>query len=205
MGCDRKCNSVKPDIAAIQESSAEAKTELSQRLKNFPFSYRTSGGGLTIFSRFPLISPERKGFKNGSALITSLNINQKTVQLIAVHPSVPVKPSTFKRRNAFLAELRTYLQQQPRILLGDFNLTPWSPYYSELLNNTGLHNTRLGFGIEPSWIESATYVHHPNWVTALVKIPIDHIFVTRDFKVSNCQTMKAANSDHRMLWSDLSL
>lgn len=204
---------VKPDIAAIQESSPEAKTELSARLSPIlPFSYRTSGGGLTILSRFPLISPQRKAFKNGSALITFLKVNQKIVEVISVHPSVPVKPGAFKQRNAFLAELGTYLLQSqqtqslktPRILLGDFNLTPWSPYYSELLQSTDLHNTRFGFGIEPSWIEPATHVHHPNWITALVKIPIDHIFVTSDFKVSDCQTRQAANSDHRMLWSDLS-
>jgi endonuclease/exonuclease/phosphatase (EEP) superfamily protein YafD len=107
-----------------------------------------------------------------------------------------------------LAEITAYIQQQQQqqkslIFLGDLNLTPWSPYYSRLIRNTGLHNTRLGFGIEPSWIEPATHVHLPNWVTTLVKIPIDHIFVSQDLKVVDCQTIKTANSDHRMLWSDL--
>jgi endonuclease/exonuclease/phosphatase (EEP) superfamily protein YafD len=198
---------VKPDIATIIESSSESKQELSERLKNlFPFVYRTSGGGITIFSRFPLISPQTKTFNNGSILVTSLQINQKAVKLIAAHPRIPLKPDLFQRRNASLAEITTYIQQQqPKslIFLGDLNLTLWSPYYSRLIRKTGLHNTRLGFGIEPSWVEAATHVSYPSWITTLVKIPIDHIFVSQDIKVSDCKTMKAANSDHRMLWSDL--
>ena len=199
---------IKPDVATIMESSIEAKEELSLRLTDvLPFVYRTSGGGLTIFSRFPLISPQSKTFENGTILVTSLQVDQSILKLIAAHPIVPIKPQLFNRRNGLLKEITTYLQQEKKslIFLGDLNLTPWSPYYSQLIRNTGLHNTRLGFGIEPSWIEPATYVHYPDWITSLVKIPIDHILVSQDLKVSGCKTMKAANSDHRMLWSDLVL
>ncbi len=200
--------SVKPDIATIIESSAESQTELSKRFTNLPFVYRSTGAEITIFSRFPLISPQSKIFNNGTVLLTAVQIDQKTVQLIAVHPSVPVKPGLSKRRNAFLAEFTAYLQQQTQkslIVLGDFNLTPWSPHYSQLVGKTGLHNTRLGFGVEPSWIEATTYARYSTWLTAPVKIPIDHIFVSSDIKVHDCKTTKAANSDHRMLWSNLVL
>jgi endonuclease/exonuclease/phosphatase (EEP) superfamily protein YafD len=198
---------LKPDIATIIETSSQATQELSQRLTTLPFVYRTSGGGITVFSRFPLLSPTSQKFSSGTVLVTSLKVNQKVIKLIAAHPIVPIKARLFSRRNALLAELTTYLQQQPEplIFLGDLNLTPWSPFYSRLVNKTGLHNTRLGFGIEPSWIEPATHVHYPNGITALIKIPIDHIFVSRNFRVVNCRTKPAANSDHRMLWSDLVL
>lgn len=171
-----------------------------------PFVYRTSGGGITIFSQFPLVSPQSKTFNNGTILVTSLQVEQNIVELIAAHPIAPVNPKFFNRRNGLLKEVTTYLLQQQKtltIFLGDMNLTPWSPYYAQLILNTGLHNTRLGFGIEPSWIEPATYIHYPDWITTLVKSPIDHIFVSKSIKVSDCQTKKAANADHRMLWSDL--
>jgi endonuclease/exonuclease/phosphatase (EEP) superfamily protein YafD len=200
---------VKPDIATIIETSPKAEAELSTRLTNLlPFHYRTSGGGITILSRLPLIQPQSKTFESGTVLVTSVQAGQKELALIATHPIVPVKPRLFRRRNALLAEMATYIQkrqQQPLIFLGDFNLTPWSPYYQQLVKNTKLQNTRLGFGIEPSWIEPATHVRYPSIITALIKIPIDHIFVSKDFKVTNCRTMNAANSDHRMLWSDLVL
>jgi endonuclease/exonuclease/phosphatase (EEP) superfamily protein YafD len=171
---------VNPDIATVIESSNKSKEELSQRLKtSLPFIYRTSGGGITILSRFPLISPQTKTLKNDSILVTSVQINEKVVNLVATHPMIPIKPDLFKIRNASLAEISTYINkinQKPLILMGDFNLTLWSPYYFQLVRDTKLHNTRWGFGIEPSWIESATHVFYPNWITAMVKIPIDHIF-----------------------------
>ncbi|MBM0744325.1 endonuclease/exonuclease/phosphatase family protein [Phormidium sp. CLA17] len=201
--------SVNPDIAVLMETSPEATAELSQRLGNvLPSVYRTSGGGLTILSRFNLISPESKQLNGGTILSTSLQINQKVVKVVAAHPIVPVKPNLFHRRNTLLAEITTDLQQQSQkslIFLGDLNLTPWSPYYNRFVRRTKLHNTRLGFGIEPSWIEAATHVRYPRWVTALVKLSIDHIFVSSDIQVVSCTTSKAANSDHRMLWSDLTL
>jgi endonuclease/exonuclease/phosphatase (EEP) superfamily protein YafD len=200
---------VKPDVATVIETSVEATDQLSRRLSDrLPNKYRTTGGGLTILSRFPLTSPESITFKNGTILATSLQINQRTIKVIAAHPIAPVKPTLFRRRNAFLAEIKSYLEQQQEkslIFLGDLNLTPWSPHYQQLIHNPDLHNTRLGFGIEPSWIEPASYVHYPKWITTLVKIPIDHILVSQDLKVSDCQTVKAANSDHRILWSDLVL
>jgi endonuclease/exonuclease/phosphatase (EEP) superfamily protein YafD len=202
-------DTTKPDIAAMIETSATAEQELTPRLAaRLPSHYRTSGGRLTLFSRFPLISPRSQTFTGGTVLIASVQVNQQEVEVIVTHPIVPVKPELFTRRNTLLTELATYLQQHPqgdRILLGDFNITPWSPYYEQLIRGTGLFNTRLGFGIEPSWIEAATHVHYPGWLTALVKIPIDHILVSQRIKIADCKTLKAANSDHRILWSDVVL
>ncbi len=201
--------SQQPDLAVLVETSPQATAELASRLASLlPFSFRTSGRNLTLLSRLPLISPATQTFSSGIALTTSVQVQGKTLKLIATHAKVPTKPSVFARRNNLLAELATYIQSQPQaslILLGDFNLTPWSPYYRQLVQQIRLHNTRLGFGIEPSWIEPTTYIPLPAWVTALIKLPIDHIFVSQDIKVSDCQTLKAANSDHRMLWSDLVL
>jgi endonuclease/exonuclease/phosphatase (EEP) superfamily protein YafD len=198
-----------PDIATITESSIESKEELSQRLSDiFPFIYRTSGGGLTILSRFPLISPQSKTFDSGTILVTSLQIDRETVELIAAHPLVPLKPDLFDRRNALLSEISKYVRQREEktlIFVGDLNITPWSPHYSRFIRETGLHNTRLGFGVEPSWVEAATHVRYPKFITTSIKIPIDHIFVSQGIGVADCKTMKAANSDHRMLWSDLVL
>jgi endonuclease/exonuclease/phosphatase (EEP) superfamily protein YafD len=199
----------KPDVATIVETTLLAKEEISRQLTDIlPFSYRTSGGSLTILSRFSLVEPQSKTLKGGTILVTSFAFNNKNIQLIAAHPLVPIKPSLFQRRNTLLAEMTEYIRTQQGktlILLGDMNLTPWSPYYKRLVNKTNLHNTRLGFGVEPSWIEPTTYVRLPSWIVAAIKIPIDHIFVSNDIRVANCKTLRAANADHRMLLSDLAI
>lgn len=198
-----------PDVAVLIESSVLSKDELSKRLLDtWPFVYRTSGGNFTIFSKLELISPLSETFDTGTFLVTSLQVRQKVIDLIAVHPLAPVKPVLFERRSTFLKQMVAYLRQRPSnplILLGDFNLTPWSPYYTQFIQQTRLHNTRLGFGVEPSWVEPTTHLWYPRLLTTLLKIPIDHIFVSSDIRVKNCKTMRSGNSDHRPVWSDLVL
>ncbi|MFW9259311.1 endonuclease/exonuclease/phosphatase family protein [Nostoc sp. CALU 546] len=197
----------KPDIAVLIEISSPAMKELTAYLQDtFPFSYRTSGGGLAVFSRFGLVNPQGKALSAGTILSTSVKISNKNITLVAAHPLVPIKPDLFNKRNTVLAELTQYLQTQGDkrlIFAGDLNLTPWSPYYKRLVEKTGLHNTKLGFGIEPSWVESATHVHLPALIIGVLKLPIDHIFVSNDIKVVDCKTIIGGNSDHRMLLSDL--
>lgn len=200
---------VDPDVATIVESTDETKNALEERLRDrYPIVYRTTGGGLTLLSKRELLSADSKTFDSGTVLTATLQTAQGPVELLAAHPIVPIKPSTFPRRNALLADITTYLADQPEsshILLGDFNLTPWSPYYNRLIKKTGLHNTRKGFGIHPTWLESSPYSGHPKLLSLFLQLPIDHIFVTRDIGVADFDTREAANADHRMVWADLSL
>jgi hypothetical protein len=77
------------------------------------------------------------------------------------------------------------------------------------VKKTKLHNTRLGYGILPSWIRDTSYLHYPKWLVFLMEnfgnIPIDHCFVNHDFKVSGIHTGNNANSDHAPVISDLVL
>jgi endonuclease/exonuclease/phosphatase (EEP) superfamily protein YafD len=120
---------------------------------------------------------------------------------------VPVKPDRFAHRNQHLQAIGNYLKnnRDSIVLVGDFNLTPWSPYYRQLISDTGLHNTRLGFGILPTWIRPATHVNYPSWLIPLVNIPIDHIFVTKDLKVVRTYTGDNGNSDHAPIISELTI
>ena len=103
---------VDPDIATILESTDETKDALSQRLNDtYPNIYRTTGGGITLLSRLPVISADSKTFNNGTVLIANVQIGQKVVELIAAHPLVPLRRSNFTQRNALLGELTTYIEQ----------------------------------------------------------------------------------------------
>jgi endonuclease/exonuclease/phosphatase (EEP) superfamily protein YafD len=199
----------KPDVALFIEVDKNAVDKLNTSLKDiFPYFYRSSGGGLALFSRLPLQNP--KGDKlNGDStnLLATLEVSGKPIQLIGVHPMVPIKPSTFQRRNRQLTVLSSYVRtlKDPVIVFGDFNLTPWSPYYRQFIKKSGLHNASLGYGILTSWPRSATHVHHPKWILPLMNIPIDHCFVSKEFKVAAIRTGANANSDHASLITDLVL
>ncbi|WP_233787117.1 endonuclease/exonuclease/phosphatase family protein [Dulcicalothrix desertica] len=190
----------KPDVALFIEVHDTWFNNLKIGLKDiFPYSFRSPGGGLAVFSRIPLEGSHGVNLDEvGHHLVTNFNVNGKTVHFIGTHPMVPVKPKTFHRRNRQLAALEKYINQQqnPVIIAGDFNVSPWSPYYRKFIKKTNLHNTRLGFGILPSWPRPATHVKIPSWLIPLVNIPIDHCLVSKDFGVVNTRISQNGNSDH---------
>jgi endonuclease/exonuclease/phosphatase (EEP) superfamily protein YafD len=199
----------KPDVALFIEIHGTWFNNLKIGLKDiFPYSFRSPGGGLTVFSRIPLEDSRGVNLDEaGYHLITNFNVNGKTIHFIGTHPMVPIKPKTFHRRNRQLAALEKYInqQQKPVIIAGDFNLSPWSPYYRKFIKKTNLHNTRLGFGILPSWPRPATHVKIPKWLIPLVNIPIDHCLVSKDFGVVNTRISQNGNSDHAAIVVDLVL
>lgn len=200
-----------PDIALFMEVEPNTFRNLNTRLKDiFPSSFRTPGGGLALFSRLPI--KDVRGDKlnaNNHNLIATVLINNQPITLIGTHPLVPVKPSTFTKRNLQLAALSDYIAtiKTPLIVAGDFNLTPWSPYYKTFVRKTKLHNTRLGYGILPTWIRGASHVHYPQWLLFIMEnflnIPIDHCFVSQDFRVAGIRVGKNANSDHASVVNNL--
>jgi len=199
-----------PDIALFIEITKTTFQKLQAGLQeSLPYAFRSPGGGLAIFSRLPIqdVKGDNLNGQGGHNLIATILVNQQLIQFIGTHPLVPIKPSTFHSRNRQLAALSNYISNlnQPLILVGDFNLTPWSPYYRRFINKTKLHNTSLGFGILPTWPRPATHVHLPSWIIPLMNIPIDHCFVSTEFKVVRSDTGENANSDHASLITDLIL
>jgi len=199
-----------PDVALFIEVDQDAVENLKAGLKDtLPYSFRSPGGGLALLSRFSIQQAKGDNF-NGKGchnLLATIEVDKEPIQLIGTHPLVPVKRQTFHSRNRQLAALSDYIRgvNQPLILVGDFNLTPWSPYYRRFINKTSLHNTRLGFGILPSWPRPATHVHFPSWLIPLVNISIDHCLVSKHFSVARIYTGGNANSDHASLVADLVL
>jgi endonuclease/exonuclease/phosphatase (EEP) superfamily protein YafD len=203
----------KPDVALFIEINDQWSKNLKAGLKDiFPYSFRSPGGGLLTFSRIPLqdaggINLDGVGYN----LVANLEIDGKLIHFIGTHPPAPVRPEKSRQRNLQLLALEKYIQkinkqQKSVIIAGDFNLTPWSPYYRQFIKKTGLHNTRLGFGILPSWPNPTTYIKNiPTWLMPLINIPIDHCFVSKDLRVINTRIQKGGNSDHAAIIADLVL
>ncbi len=199
-----------PDLALFLEVDQETVEILKTGLKDtLPYSFRSPAGGLALLSRFPIQDARGDNLngRGGHNLIATIAVDKKPIQVIGTHPLVPVTRKNFHRRNLQLAALSDYIQglAQPLILVGDFNLTPWSPYYRQFIKKTNLHNTRLGFGILPSWPRPASHLYRIKWLMPLMNIPIDHCLVSKHFSVSRIYTGANANSDHASLITDLVL
>jgi endonuclease/exonuclease/phosphatase (EEP) superfamily protein YafD len=206
----KSIRSVNPDLALVIEVTPLMMDNLNAELKSiFPYNFHSPGGGMGLFSKLPLQLPrgEKLSGSDATNIVATIEQHNRKIKIIGTHPLVPVKADRFIQRNQHLQAIGNYLKntKESIVLLGDFNLTPWSPYYRQLIKNTALQNTRLGFGTLPTWIRPATHFKYPNWLLPIVNIPIDHIFVSKDLKVVHTYTGDSGNSDHAPLISELAI
>ena len=95
------------------------------------------------------------------------------------------------------SELIKFVQKnnQPTIIVGDFNITPWSPYFNDFIQRSELLDTRKGLGVYPTW---------PKQIFPLM-IPIDHGLVSSDIKLHSFNRGPNFGSDHLPLILNVSI
>ncbi|HEY9615557.1 MAG TPA: endonuclease/exonuclease/phosphatase family protein [Microcoleaceae cyanobacterium] len=193
-----------PDIAVFQEVNQSWLDQLDTLQDILPYKAGDSESprfGNVIYSSLPLHQAKSRRFAQEKFPTLSAEIrpvdDRKAVTLFATHPSPPLKPADFVARNQQFIVMATEIQrvQQPVITIGDLNTTMWSPNYQDFMQRSGLRNSRLGFGLLPSW---PTYL-------PLLRIPIDHCLVSPEITVIRTQTGQNIGSDHLPLIIDVAL
>lgn len=191
----------KPQILVVQELNSDWVEELEKIKDILPHSFilpQENNFGMGIYSIFPL---ENQSTKWLTAQIPELSadveIAGKKINLTAIHPVPPINESYFYLRNQQLEETSKYLRQRDelKIVLGDFNLTMWSPIYRKFTRKTGLVNARLGFGVLPTW---------PTNILPL-RIPLDHCLVSPEIIVTKIEVGENVGSDHLPLIAKLAI
>lgn len=194
-----------PDIAIFQEVDATWATQLQPLKSSYPYTFEEPD--TTLYSRSPLNDVSVFGVAVKRSIAVSLRVNNQDIRLVATHP-LPPAPWLAKLRNEQLNQIAHYIKQQrsPIILIGDLNVTLWSPYYKKLIQETGLKNSRQGFGILPTWPAPTQYAStHPilAFFKPLLWIPLDHCLISPNIKVTNIRTGRSIQSDHLPLIIDL--
>jgi endonuclease/exonuclease/phosphatase (EEP) superfamily protein YafD len=189
--------SVNPDFLVLQEitdkwwSNIQVLTSVYPYFKAVP---RPGGTGLAIFSRYPIEAAEVLFFDESThpALYCKINLEGTLLAVLAIHPPTPMNPIKFAYRNGQFAQAASIMKTaaEPKLLIGDFNTTMWSPYFEALVKDSGLRDARLGKGLYPSW--------HAG-LPPFMSIPIDHCLVGKKIDVNSIETGNNTGSDHRPL------
>lgn len=199
-----------PDVAVLDEVNEGWIEQLNSLKDILPYSVEQvnpSSLGITIYSKLPLknVSVDFFGTKDSPTILSNLNIDGQVISLIAAHPLPPFKPAFFQSRNKQLEEMGKYVKQMeyPALIVGDLNITMWSPYYKKFIRQTELRNARQGFGILPSWPANSSVSRVPGTIAPLVSIPIDHYLISPEIKVSKIKIGRNVGSDHLPVIADL--
>jgi endonuclease/exonuclease/phosphatase (EEP) superfamily protein YafD len=154
-----------------------------------------------LFSRHPIVDSELVRPPRGRRpyLVAEVVIGGATLVVAGVHPSSPSprEPSNTRRRNRELDHIGAIARDtdRPVIVAGDFNTTPWSPYFQDLLAVAGLRSAALGHGYIGTW---------PTWFWPAL-IPIDHVLLKGPLAATTVRRGPAVGSDHYPIIADLRL
>lgn len=181
-----------PEILVLEEVNESLISQLSELHETHPHSIiepREDDFGIALFSKLPLVRGEvvAIGSAGVPSIIATVQAGNQTLDLLATHPFPPAGALFSRRRNEQLALLPDWIDAtKPFLLLGDLNVTPWSPYFHDLLAKTGLRDSSLGRGVQPSW---------PDF-NPLLRIPIDHVLHSPSIAVHDRFIGPVVGSDH---------
>jgi endonuclease/exonuclease/phosphatase (EEP) superfamily protein YafD len=185
------------DIVLLQEATMLSMKEFRILRSQYPhvrYQANRNNHGLALLSHHPISKFQSSNF-TVPYLRAEIKVNGQRVTVLNTHLFTPTSSWRFENRNIDLREFGSLARTSkgPLIVAGDFNMSIWSPYYSEFIRDTELKDARNGFGLVPTWP-----THMP-----LVMIPIDHFLVSSDVKVLNLNTGSSIGSDHLPLVLDV--
>jgi len=182
-----------PDVIVIAEFTPAWRTQLGFLRESHPYwlgRARVDPWGLAVFSRLPFEEAELISLAKTDAVQARLVFSRGATKLevFAVHLFSPTSPARAHHRNLQLEALaaRVRASKYPAMVVGDMNLTPFSPYFSRFVSRSGLRDAGLADGFHVTWPVSIL----PVW------IPIDHaLFDPRTNRV-RARTGPDVGSDH---------
>jgi endonuclease/exonuclease/phosphatase (EEP) superfamily protein YafD len=181
----------KPDIVALIEYSRTWQSALSEFHAEYPYrgGFAAGASGIALWFRHRPIRidrPEWLASTGNSSIHAVFEFAGKARHVWAVHPTSPLYRVGVPGNPEMSAIARRVRETGgSRIVVGDLNCTDGSEHFWDFLRETGLRDSRLGFGRQASWSTDNPY-----------RIAIDHAFVSGDLAVVDRRLGPKVGSDH---------
>ncbi|WP_178988601.1 endonuclease/exonuclease/phosphatase family protein [Winogradskyella schleiferi] len=157
--------------------------------------------GMLLYSKFELIEPTVHYLVSDSvpSIHTKIKLTSNdTIQLFAIHPTPPMpqeNPTSSDRDTEMMMIAKLALDSKyPVVVIGDFNDVAWSVTSKLFQNVSRLLDIRKGRGLYNTY-SADSYI---------MRWPLDHIFISSEFKLRKVKRCDDINSDHFPLLTILS-
>jgi endonuclease/exonuclease/phosphatase (EEP) superfamily protein YafD len=201
------------DIVALQELTPYWARKLADLQDVYPYvtppllPWRST---TVILSKHPFVEanvlrapPGTVTGKWNRPLRAVVDVAGQRVAVHAVHPETPRSPEQWEMRNRYLAWLGQKVQRldgdRPRIVLGDFNAAPWSPFLQDFEAATGTRQAAAGL----RWPTRQPLIlaPHLSWLGA----PVDHVLLSPELEAAEFGVGRDVRSDHLPVLADIRL
>lgn len=198
-----------PDLVLVMETNKWWQEALQPLRKKYLYSIEyplENSYGIMLYSKHVLQSEEIMFLKHAD--VPSLHakvqlLNGGEFYFHGVHPVPPVPSSKYpdnsneQHNYGELNKLAEILAKQtlPLIVAGDFNDVAWSNTQRVFRKNSKLKDVRVGRGLYNSF----------NAHSSFMRWPLDHVFVTKEFRLVTLERMDNFGSDHFPIYVKLVL
>ncbi len=191
---------VDADVLVVQELTPHADGVLAALDSEYPHNRKFPANGpygIGLWSRYELESGATIAIGRRPAIEARVRGPSSSFTVIGVHLSAPMTQRRAAARNQELLALAAHTAaiDGPLIVAGDFNATPYSPYFVEWLESTGLTDSRRGRTLSVSWPTTLP----------IAGIPIDHVAVNDGFTILSHRRLPNFESDHYGVLVELAL
>ncbi|MAP81078.1 MAG: hypothetical protein CL526_08310 [Aequorivita sp.] len=197
----------KPDIVLAMETDSWWNDKLQPLQSDYPYVKKVINDvtyGMILYSKLPLNSIDVNYYTNDKVPSFESKITLRNGKVFTLHTMHPVPPTHFKRLPDNENEEENALQilgrkvknrALPTVVAGDLNDVVWS--YVDILTHTEniLKDVRVGRGFYNTF----------NAENFLLRWPLDHVFVTEEFKLVNIERLRKIGSDHFPLFVELTI
>ncbi len=180
-----------PDLVGLIEFTSKWQAAMRAFRNDYPYRYEHPAyyDGLALYSKRPLVDARllRPDPQGQPAISAQLEFSGRVLTVWVVHPESPIRRLGHRRGFPELDALAANIGDQPgsRLVFGDLNSSEGSPHFADFLARTGLRDSRLGFGSQPSWPDGSPY-----------RVTIDHAFLSDDLAVADRRLGPSIGSDH---------
>ncbi len=196
-----------PDLVIAMEIDDWWEKQLETIEIDYPYTQETTNSaayGMTLYSKFPLKDVKVNYLQNEKVpsfeSVVQLK-NGKSVRVYSVHPVPPAHfedlPDNEGQREAEMVILGKMIKgdKLPTIVAGDINDVSWAATDELTGTKDLLHDVRVGRGFYNSY----------NANNIFMRWPLDHFFVTKEFRLITLERQSSIGSDHYPIYVELVL
>lgn len=193
------------DIMVLTEANNRWKNVIVKNLSS-DYKYKVelpleNTYGILMYSKLELINPEVKFMVTDSipSIHTKVRLPSGDVaQIYAIHPTPPMPQenplSTDRDAELMMTSQLARKSKIPTIVIGDFNDIAWSSTSKLFQATSELLDIRVGRGFYSTF----------NAKKYLFRWPLDHVYVSPEFRLSELKSCESIDSDHFPYYMELS-
>ncbi len=187
------------DVIVLLEARASHVKASKDLKEKYPYQIhepRKDAFGMIVMSKHPFANTRKIPLKRYAFYNFAVNVvlqlpDGKDVSIYAVHPPPPTSADLIAQRNNDMYATANAISSDKAsaiIMAGDWNITPYSPYFAKLLELSGL-KYEISSPFPP-----ATWPSH--FLIPLFQIPIDHVLSKGNIHLIEKKRGPAMGSDH---------